>query len=344
MEREKGHVFKARLGANENGFGASPQAIAVMKAEMETCWQYGDPEDYDLKQALSQFHQIPADSITIGAGVDALLGLVVRYFISDGATVINSLGGYPTFNYHVVGFGGKLVTVPYKDDRVDLKMLAQAAIQHKAKIVYLANPDNPLGTWHDKNEIEGFLDAIPDNILVILDEAYCEMMPESDLLPLLPLRSNVLRMRTFSKAYGLAGLRCGYVIGPANIINDFEKIRDHFAMNRIVQKGAVVALQDRDYFQQVLKKIALARKKIVDIASNHGLSTLPSATNFVAVDCGRDGDFATRVYDGLIARGIFIRKPYAPVIDRLIRVSVGPDLELDFFAEALGPALKDARG
>ncbi len=339
IERKTGRLFRARLGANENGFGPAPSVLDALTNSLGEIWKYGDPENYDLIHALAKHYNLDPDQLTVGPGVDALLGLIVRQYIEPGDIVVNSLGGYPTFNYHVAGFGGKLVNVPYANDKSDLKALAKAAHEHKAKIVYLANPDNPLGTWHSKSDIEAFINSLPKSTLLILDEAYGELAPQGDLPPMSEIWPNVLRMRTFSKVYGLAGLRCGYAIGLPERIAMFDKVRDHFSINKMAQIAAFHALADQKYLDEVIGKINNAKQQIKEVANNHGLKTLPSATNFVAIDCGRDGKFANAVLDRLIQQGIFVRKPSVPVLDRLIRVSVGPKKELDLFAEAFASAL-----
>lgn len=343
IEHQNGQKIIARLGANENAFGPAPSVLDVIKHEAQSVWKYGDPENYDLIQALAQHHQIKPENIMIGAGVDACLGLIVRQYILPNDIVINSLGGYPTFNYHVAGFGGKLVSVPYNNDYADLDELAKQANQLKAKIIYLANPDNPLGTWHDATNIERLIEALPQQTLLILDEAYGETAPINALPKSAKIWPNVLRMRTFSKAYGLAGLRCGYMIGHEDAISSFNKFRDHFSVNILAQKAALQALKDQDYLQEVVAKIATARQQLIDIANQFGLKTLPSATNFIAIDCGKDGDFAQKVLNSLIMHNVFVRKPVAPVINRLIRVSVGTEQDIKLFAKAFKESLSQAK-
>ncbi|PRD46004.1 histidinol-phosphate aminotransferase [Phyllobacterium phragmitis] len=342
LERNRGRPFVARLGANESGFGPAPSVIAAMRDAAGDVWKYGDPENHDLKQALAAHLGVSPRNVAVGAGVDCLLGLIVRQYINPGDAVVNSLGGYPTFNYHVAGFGGRLVTVPYRDDRGDLGPLLDAVRREKAPLVYLANPDNPMGTWLDAGEIQSFIDALPETTMFILDEAYGETAPDSAIPPLDTGRPNVLRMRTFSKAYGLAGMRCGYAIGAPEQIAAFDKIRDHFGVSRMTQAAALAALADQAYLRQVVGEIGAARQRIEEIAAANGLQAIPSATNFVAIDCGRDGAFARRILDELIERDIFVRKPAAPVLDRCIRISVGPRSELDLFEERLPLALAAA--
>jgi histidinol-phosphate aminotransferase len=333
--RQRGRAFTARLGANESGFGPAPSVIAAMSEAAAQSWAYGDPENYEVKAAIAAHLRLSSAQVSVGAGIDALLGLAVRLFAEAGDTIVSSLGGYPTFNYHVNGYGAVLKTAPYRDDHEDMDALLALAAREKAKIVYLANPDNPMGTWHSGEKVAAFAKALPPETLFILDEAYGETAPAGTLPDLSPDMPNVLRFRTFSKAYGLAGARAAYVFGAPELISAFDKVRDHFAVSRMAQAAGIAALKDNAHLQAVLKKIAASRAEIAGIALENGLAALPSATNFVAIDCGRDGAFAKAVLDGLIARDIFVRKPAAPVLDRCIRVSCGPQKEMALFAAAL---------
>ena len=344
QERQRGHPFRARIGANESGFGPSPRVKQAIARAADDVWKYADPENHDLKTALALHLGVVAENVTVGEGIDGLLGLVVRLFVEPGQPVVTSLGAYPTFNYHVAGFGGRLVTVPYANDREDLQALADAARRENAPLVYLSNPDNPMGTWWDAAEISRLIGDLPETTLLVLDEAYGETAPASAIPPLDVARSNVLRMRTFSKAYGLAGLRCGYAVGEAETIRAFDKVRNHFGVNRIAQTAALAALGDQGYLQSVIGSVSACRDRIAAIAETNGLRPLPSATNFVTFDCGGDGAFALKVMQELIARDVFVRKPMAPVLDRCVRVSTGPEAEIDLFEQELPAALAAARG
>lgn len=339
LERQRNRPFRARLGANENGFGPAPSVIAAMRDAAPEVWKYCDPENFDLKAALAAHLAVTPRNIVVGEGVDTLLGLTVRQYVREGTPVVTSLGAYPTFNFHVAGFGGRLVTVPYRDDREDLDALLDAVVREKAPLAYFSNPDNPMGTWHEAAAIEAFIAALPEATLLILDEAYGETAPASALPAIDVSRPNVLRMRTFSKAYGLAGMRCGYALGAESQITAFDKIRNHFGMNRMVQIAALAALADQPYLNAVVARIIAGRDRIAAIAARNGLVAIPSATNFVTIDCGRDSAYAASVLNGLIERDIFVRKPMAPVLDRCIRVSVGLDEELDLFEEKLAETL-----
>ena len=343
QERRRGRPFRARIGANESVFGPSPKAIAAMRAAAADCWMYCDPENHDLRAALAAKLGVEPENIVIGEGIDSLFGYAVRMFVAAGDVVVTSQGAYPTFNFHVAGYGGRLVTVPYVADREHPETLLAAAAREAARIVFFANPDNPMGSWWQARDVQRLIDSIPDGRMLCLDEAYGEFAPAGTLPPLDVANPHVLRFRTFSKAYGMAGARIGYAIGEAGVIRGFDKIRNHFSVNRIAQAGALAALGDHGYLASVLARVAAARARIGEIAVANGLAALPSATNFVAIDCGRDGAFARRVLDTLIARDVFVRMPGVAPLDRCIRVSAGTEADLDIFAAELPGALAAAR-
>ncbi|TPL22995.1 pyridoxal phosphate-dependent aminotransferase [Mesorhizobium sp. B2-2-4] len=344
QERDRGRAFRARIGANESSFGPSPRVIARMAEIAADMWMYCDPDNHDLKVAAAAHHDLKVENVVVGEGIDGLLGLVARMYVAPGDAVVTSLGAYPTFNFHIAGVGGRLVTVPYANDHEDLEGLLAAAAREKAPLVYLSNPDNPMGSWWEAAELTRFIEALPETTMLVLDEAYGELGPASALPPIDVSRPNVIRMRTFSKAYGLAGIRCGYAVAEAQVISDFEKIRNHYGVSRMAQVAGVEALADQDYLDSVVARVAAGRRRIAQIAEQNGLTPLPSATNFVTIDCCRDGAFALKILQGLLSRDVFIRKPMAPGLDRCIRVSVGLDHELDIFAEELPGALAAARG
>lgn len=341
QERLAGRVFKARLGANENVFGASPKALAAL-AEADH-WAYADPESHDLRAALARHLGVGAENIVVGEGIDGLLGYLVRLIIGPGDAVVTSDGAYPTFNYHVAGYGGVLHKVPFAQDREDLPGLCEKAREVGAKLVYLANPDNPMGTWWRGEEIVEALSRLPDTCLLVLDEAYIECAPDAARAVIDIEDPRVIRMRTFSKAYGLAGARVGYGIGPAGLIEAFDKVRNHFGLGRGAQAAALAALEDQAHLDHVLAQIRRARAEIGEIAGANGLRALASATNFVAVDCGRDGAFATAVMKGLIERGIFVRMPGPAPQNRCIRISCGRDADLDLLRVVLPEVLADVK-
>jgi histidinol-phosphate aminotransferase len=344
MERASGYPFAARIGANENVFGPSPKAIAAMQAAAPEAWKYGDSASYDLRVAIAAHHGITVDHIVIGEGIDGLLGMLVRLIITHGDAVVTSDGAYPTLNYHVAGFGGVIHKVPFKDDHEDPDALIAKAKEVGAKLIYIANPDNPMGTHHRAEVIARMVDRVPEGTLLIVDEAYIDFAPQGTALDLPADDHRVIRMRTFSKAYALAGLRVGYAIGGKELIAGFDRVRNHFGMGNVAQAGALAAFQDSEWLGHVVGQVAKARDRIAAIAADNGLVAVPSATNFVCVDCGADGDFARKVLGGLLRRGLFVRMPFVAPQDRCIRISCGTENDLDLLAEALPDALAEARG
>ena len=343
QERALGRAFSARLGANESQFGPSPRAIEAMAQAAQEVWQYGDPENHDLKQALAAHHNIDPGHITLGEGIDGLLLTLTRLTVASGDAILTSHGAYPTFNYHAAGNGGTLHMVPYLDDHEDPRGLVEQARRLGAKLVYFANPDNPMGSWHSADAVQELIDNLPKSSLLVLDEAYIELAPNGTAPDLRPETDNVIRLRTFSKAYGMAGARVGYAIGPKSLISAFDKLRNHFGLSRISQAGALAALKDQAYVDGIKQKVAKSRETLAQIAQDNGLIALPSATNFVTIDCGRDGDFARAVLEQMIARAVFIRMPFVAPMNRCIRISCGDEAAMDLVAKALPEALKAAR-
>jgi histidinol-phosphate aminotransferase len=222
--------------------------------------------------------------------------------------------------------------------------LAEAARRDPAvRLVYLANPDNPMGSWWSAEEVARFAATLPERCTLCLDEAYHEYAPAGTSPAIDTADPRILRFRTFSKAYGLAGLRVGYVLGEANVLASFHKIRNHFGVNRMAQVAARAALADRAHLAHVLERVAHARTRIEEIAAANGLTALPSATNFVAVDTGHDGAFARRLLQALVDRDLFLRMPGVAPLDRCIRVGTGTDADLDDVAAALPAALAEAQ-
>jgi histidinol-phosphate aminotransferase len=342
QERARGRPFLARIGANESVFGPSPAAIDAMRRAAADCWMYCDPENFDLKQALARHLSVSPANVVVGEGIDSLFGYTVRMFVEPGDAVVTSAGAYPTFNFHVAGYGGRLVTVPYESDRESPDALLAAVRRERPKIVFFANPDNPMGSWWSAPDVQRLIDGVPTDTIVVLDEAYIEFAPAGTSPPIEVDRPNVIRFRTFSKAYGMAGARIAYAVAQHDLAKSFDKIRNHFSVNRIAQAGALAALADKTYLADVIRRVSAGRERISGIARANGLKPLASATNFVTIDCGRDGAFARTVLAELIARDVFVRMPGVAPLDRCIRVSVGTDSDLSVFEAALPAALAAA--
>ncbi|HEY8298070.1 MAG TPA: aminotransferase class I/II-fold pyridoxal phosphate-dependent enzyme [Candidatus Baltobacteraceae bacterium] len=340
LMREGGHGALLRLGANESAFGPSPRAVAAMTAELpRLCW-YGDPESYDLRAALAVKHGCAIENVSVGSGIDDIMGLAVRAFLAPGALALTTRGTYPTFNYHVTGFGGTLATVDYAaDGRVDVDALIATARARKPAIVYLANPDNPSGTLLPPADVLRLFEGLPRESLLFLDEAYADFVDDDELLPNFT-HARILRARTFSKAYGMAGARIGYALANARNVRTFQKIRLHYGVNRNAQIGALASLADESFRMRVVTDVAAGRADYYAIARSLGRPYLESRANFVCIDF-EDNARATTVMNELIKRGVFIRKPGAAPLDRFVRVSVGTPDERREFATRLRATLAE---
>ncbi|KAB2853639.1 MAG: aminotransferase class I/II-fold pyridoxal phosphate-dependent enzyme, partial [Bauldia sp.] len=272
QERARGRPFIARLGANESLFGPSPAAVRAMAEAAAETWKYSDPENHDLREAIARHHGVGMDNVVVGEGIDGLLGLAVKIAAEPGAAVVTSDGAYPTFNFHVAAQGAALVKVPFRDDREDLEALLAAVRRHSAAVLYISNPDNPMGSWWPAAELQRLIAALPDGVLLLLDEAYCDTAPADAIPPIEVANPQVLRLRTFSKAYGLAGARIGYAVSDADLIAVFDKVRNHYGINRVGQIGALAALVDQPYLSEAVGQISRARDAIAEIARRNGLT------------------------------------------------------------------------
>lgn len=339
FERRLGHELKLRIGANESAFGPSPKAIAAINAGARRVNWYCDPEGFVLREALARHHGVARENIGLGIGADDLLGLAVRALVDAGDPVVMSHGAYPTFAFHVAGFGGRFVHAPYRQDRNDAEALGAAVRTSGSRLVYLSNPDNPTGSWLSADEQMRLIGGLPAGAVLVLDEAYSDFAPPGTLPELDPEDPRVIRIRTFSKAHGMAGMRVGYAIAPAELIAAFDKIRHHFGVSRLSQEAALASLGDTEFIAGVVRQVAEGRAEYARIAAGLGLTALPSTTNFVAIDMGSGARARATLALLLEEELCFLRMPGVAPLDRLVRVTVGTPPERKGFAEALARIL-----
>jgi histidinol-phosphate aminotransferase len=339
LARRAGRDDLLRLGANESSFGPPPNALAAMRESLDYVAWYGDPESYALRVALARKHGCALENISVGSGIDDLLGLVVRAYLAPGDVAVGARGTYPTFVYHVAGHGGRFETIDYAPDgTIDLERLAiKARASADTRLVYLANPDNPSGSFAERAAIAALIDALPARVMLVLDEAYADFVDSRELLAE-TIDPRILRLRTFSKAYGLAGARIAYALGAPETIANFQKIRNHYGVARTAQAGALVALDERAFVDGVVAEVARGREEYARIAGAAGTRTLPSRTNFVLFDVQTRAR-AEAVVAALLQRGVFVRKPGAAPLDRFVRVTVGTPSERERFGAAFADAM-----
>lgn len=342
LARRVGRTSLVRLGANESAFGPSPRAIAAMQAAIPLTSLYGDPESVELRTLLAARHNCKIENLVVASGVDELLGLICRTYGSLGDPVVMSHGSYATFAYHVIGHGLNLITVPpFPDGTVDVDAMLAVARERNPKIVYLANPDNPSGSFIDLETVTRLRDGLPPDTLFVLDEAYADFVTAGPLLPD-AIDERTIRLRTFSKAYGMAGARIGYAIASRDAIAVFQKIRHHFGVARTSQIGALAALEDQPFVKHVVDEVVRGRDEYHAFAKRIGIRTLPSQTNFVCFEIGTRPQ-AEAMMHGLLERGVFVRKPGEPPINGFIRVTVGTAEERALFYEQFSAALDAVR-
>ena len=336
-----------KLSSNENPYPPLPGVLKVAVAAAEEINRYPDFGSAALIEEIARFTGVSAERVAVGTGSVGVLQQLVQATAGPGDEVLFAWRSFEAYPIITQIAGASAVTVPLRADEThDLDAMADA-VTERTRLVLVCNPNNPTGAIVRSEELERFLDRVPRDVLVVLDEAYIEFVRDEEYPDGVAVsldRSNVCVLRTFSKAYGLAGIRCGYAVAEAEVIRDFEKIRNHYGVSRMAQIAGLEALADQDYLSSVVARVAAGRERISTIARQNDLKPLRSATNFVTIDCGRDGAFALKVMQNLLSRDVFIRKPMVPVLDRCIRVSVGLDHELDIFAEELPGALAAARG
>ncbi len=342
LARRVGRTSLVRLGANESAFGPSPRAIAAMQASIPLISLYGDPESIELRTVLAERNHCKIENLVVSSGVDELLGLICRTYGAPGTSALMSHGSYATFAYHVIGHGLNLVTVPpFEDGSVDVDAMLAKANAIDPKIVYLANPDNPSGSFIDADLVAKLQSGLPPETLFVLDEAYSDFVTAGTLLPD-PIDERTIRLRTFSKAYGMAGARVGYAIASREAIATFQKIRHHFGVARTSQIGALAALDDPAYVAGVVAEVVRGREEYHAFAKRLGIRTLPSQTNFVCFEIGTR-QAAEAMVIALLERGVFVRKPGEPPINGYIRVTVGTPDERVLFYEHFAAALDALR-
>ncbi|MHB2018606.1 MAG: aminotransferase class I/II-fold pyridoxal phosphate-dependent enzyme [Candidatus Xenobia bacterium] len=328
LARQAGLPDVLRLGSNESPWGPSPKARRAIEDELGRVHTYGDPIGRELREVLAARHHVRPDEICVAAGIDDLLGLAVRAFLAPGAAAILSHGTFPTFEMHAISYGGKLKYVPYRGTQVDLEGLARQG----PGVVYLANPDNPTGSVHPPQKIAALLDALPAGSLLLHDEAYANFLPVSERLADLPPDPRIIRMRTFSKEYGLAGLRLGYAIATTDTVAALNEVRLLYGNSRLALAAGLASLQDDAWIESVVAHVEAGREEYYRLGEELGLPTVASSTNFVLFDC-ETRERAVGIMQGLLQRGIHIRKPPVPPVDHFVRISVGlPDARLQLRA------------
>lgn len=336
VRRELGLKEVIKLASNENCMGPSPKAMAAIRGRVAEINRYPDSSSYYLRKNMAKFLEVDERSLIFGNGSDEIICIAVRTFVEEGDEVVIAK---PTFLiYEIVSQlqGAKIKYVNLRGDlKHDLRAMKEA-ITDNTKMVFIANPDNPTGTYVSKKELDRFFDGLPGKVIVFLDEAYFEFADYTfkdypngiDYLN----RPGVIVARSFSKAYGLAGLRIGYGVSSPEIINYMERAREPFNVNLLAQAGAAAAIDDKAFLEKTLSHIEREKELLYAAFRDMGLSYISSATNFILVDVKRD---CREVFKALLEKGIIVRDMKAWGMDTYIRVTIGTKIENKRFIKAI---------
>lgn len=324
VQRELGLKNIVKLASNENPLGVSPLAMRAMKKVLKDCSLYPEGGCHEVLHALAQDLKLPPSQIIFGNGSNEIIELVGRGFLSEGDEVVSSESSFLVYPILTQASGGEYVSVPMTPDyRYDLKALAEA-VTPKTKIIFIANPNNPTGTYVRRREVERFLKRVPKRVLVCFDEAYFDFVNAKDFPDILGLVreriSNILLFRTFSKAYGLAGLRIGYACASPEVIGYLHKIRQPFNVNMVAQAAAKGAIADKAFRKKTRELTFSGREFLSNAFSRLGLEYLPSQANFILVNVGRNG---REICKEFLKKGIIVRAMDAYGFDNWIRVTIG---------------------
>lgn len=338
LERELGIKGSIKLASNENPLGPSPKAVQAIMEKVHGLHRYPDGSGYYLKTKLSEKFGLPADRIILGNGSNELIELIVRTFLSSGDHVVQAFPTFLVYEKVVTGAGGMITSVPLSDFRIDLDAVYRE-ITPKTKIVFINNPNNPTGTALSKEELFDFLRQVPEDVIVALDEAYIEFVSDETTaqgLELLTKHPCLCVLRTFSKLYGLAGLRIGYGFASEKIIDYMNRVRQPFNANTLAQAAAMAALDDAEFVSKTLKLTREGLAYLYQSLDHMGLEYLPTQTNFFLIKVPPGGK---SVYNRMLKQGVIVRAMDAYGLPDYIRINVGLAEENERFIETLKKVL-----
>lgn len=327
------------LASNENPFGPPSSSLKAIKAAQGELSRYPESSGLKLRQALADKYKLWMENVAIGSGSESIMANIVRAFLHGDDEALTSAGTFIGFPVLIKAHGVNLRTVPLRNYRFDLEGIADA-INHRTKIVYLCNPNNPTGTIFTKSEFENFMTKVPDRVLVIMDEAYHEFAGGAEEFPdsLHYRYDNLLTLRTFSKAYGLAGLRVGYGFGHDYLIGFINKIKLPFEPNHLAQVAATAALNDDKYLRRSIDNNRQGMKLLVEEFDRRGLEHVTSHANFVLVETGSE-EKVQAIHQNLLRHGVAIRPLKAFGLPTCFRVTIGLPDENRAFIKALRKVL-----
>lgn len=336
-KRELGLKAIIKLASNENPLGPSPKAVEAIKKNLGKINRYPDSNGFYLKAKLAKRLNVGPVNIILGNGSDELIDIIIKTFVEEDENIITA--DITFLEYEIVAKvnNRKIVTLPLRYFKYDLEAIRKK-IDKKTKLIFIANPNNPTGTYVTKYELRDFMNELPDNVLLVLDEAYDTFVDVDDFPNSLNYigNKNVLVMKTFSKAYGLAGLRIGYAIARGELISSMEKMRQPFNVNFLAQVGAVASLSDEKFLRKTQDVIIKGKDYLYEELKKLGIAYVPSVANFILIDVGRDG---MSIFRQMLKYGVIVRDMKQYGLKNFIRVTIGTEKENERFIKVLRKVL-----
>jgi histidinol-phosphate aminotransferase len=315
------HVIK--LASNENPLGTSPKALEAIQEALTRINFYPDSQCYNLRQALAAYHQVDPEQLVVGNGADGIIMQICMTYLDQSSEVIVSRSSFPVYDNFTHIMRAPLIKTPLKNYGLDLEAMA-AAITDQTKLIFVCNPNNPTGTIVTANEVKTFMEQVPDHVLVVFDEAYYELVDSKEYPDTLAYirqgRENVIIMRTFSKVYGMAGIRLGYGIAMPCVLTPMNQAKEAFAVNLLAQEAGIAALQDLDFLEKSVQENHASRLWLYEQFDRLGLFYVKSNTNFIFLQIG---DRAGQVQQELLSRGVIVRPCHGYDLSEFLRVTVG---------------------
>ncbi len=340
--RERNPKQVSKIASNENPLGPSPKAVAAIKNTIKDLHRYPDMLAYKLKGALCEHYKVNPENIILGNGSEGIMAYIARTFIRPGDEVVTSQNTFIGFYIMFRGVGAKLIAVPMtKEYRFDVKEMV-SRVNDKTKIVYIANPNNPTGTYITKTEFDYLMDSIPKHCIVMMDEAYYEFAKDRDDYPdsMQYRYDNVITLRTFSKAYGISGIRVGYGLGHPYLMQSLSKVKLPFEPNLLAQVGACGALTDNQHLAATIDNNKIQYQRTINYLNENGFSPIDSVTNFIAFPTGSEAA-SDWMIDKLMDSGVIIRHMKSNEMPEFVRVSLGTSEEMDHFFEGMDSILSE---
>ncbi len=343
VERELGIHGSIKLASNENPLGPSPKALAAVAGALRTINLYPDGSAFYLRRRLAERHGVSPDDVLVGNGSNEIIELVVRTFLRPRDEAIMADQAFVIYRMVVQAVAGTPRVIPLRNFTHDLEAMAEA-VTPRTRLVFLANPNNPTGTIFRRAEWDAFLRALPPRqLIVVADDAYADYVEDPEYPDTIGTRGDgsvaVVTLRTFSKLYGLAGLRIGYAIAQAPVIEAMQRIRQPFNVNALALVGALAALEDHEHVRRTLEVNRQGMRMLTEACGRLGLPFVPSAANFVLVRVGQ----GLEVYDGLLRRGVIVRPMDGYGLPEYLRVTIGLPEENQRLVEALEAVLREGR-